>query len=226
MATNQDAQSLEETLNKTDLGHIINENKKLIMGGFALIVAGIVAYSIMNQMKDNQRLDVLDQVYQVEQSVFQPFLDKKLSTLEFKQKLGNLDEQMIGHENLVPLFLKSINIITTGQSADAKNDDSVLEMAYTWADKLPKSSPLKLFMLVRIASLEADLGKTDKAIETLELLLSHKVTILKEKILFNLISLYTISGKTDLAKETFQKLEKENKDSQYLKLAKILVNGL
>lgn len=226
MATNQEAQTLEETLNKTDLGHVINENKKPILGVFAVIVVAIVGYSIMNHLQDNQRMDVLDQVYQVEQSVFQPYFDKKIPTLEFKQKLGNLDDAMIGHENLVPLFLKSVNIMANEKTNSETTDDSVLELAYTWAGRLPKSSPLKLFMMVRIASLEADLGKTDKAIETLELLISHKVTIMKEKILFNLVSLYVASGKNDLAMETYKKLEKENKDSQYLKLAKILVNGL
>ena len=66
MATNQDVQSIEEALNKTDLGHVINENKKPIIVVAIIGILCIIAYSFVNYKNNQDSLAELDDIHQIE----------------------------------------------------------------------------------------------------------------------------------------------------------------
>ena len=72
MSTNQEAPSVEETLNKTDLGQVINDNKKPILIIGVIILVLIAAYSVMLQVQKSSRMEELDKAFKVEDSLFNP----------------------------------------------------------------------------------------------------------------------------------------------------------
>ena len=58
MATQEETQTLEQTLKKTDFGQWVNDNKKaILLGGFVLVIA-IIGYSIASQVKESKRTEL------------------------------------------------------------------------------------------------------------------------------------------------------------------------
>jgi predicted negative regulator of RcsB-dependent stress response len=222
MATNQEAQTLEETLNKTDLGHVINENKKPIMAAGAVIIAAIIGYSIFSQVNSSKKLEKLDKIFALEQSLFQNFADKKTTAADFKTQLAAINNELISEPNLIPVFMDSINRLDQAGEAD----ESVLGVAKNWLSKLNKNSPMYVFLGLRVAALSEDLGKSEDAIATLEGLVGHKTNILKDKIHFDLIRLYVKKGDMKKANERYETLKTKHEKSEFVKLGNIFLNGL
>jgi predicted negative regulator of RcsB-dependent stress response len=222
MATNQEAQTLEQTLEKTDLGHIINENKKPIMVAGAIIIAAIIGYSIFAQVNESKKYEKLDTIFALEQSLFQKFADKKTTAAEFKTQLAGINNELIAEPNLIPAFMDSINRLDQAGEADA----SVLAVTKNWLSKLNKNSPMYIFLGLRVAALSEDLGQADEAIATLESMVAHKTNILKDKIHFDLVRLYIDKGDMVKAKERFETLKTKHEKSEFVKLGSIFLNGL
>lgn len=222
MATNQEVQTLEETLEKTDLGHVINENKTIIMILGAILVVGIIAFSIFDQMQSKSNLEKMDRIFKVESTVFKPFIDGKTTAEDFKAALGKINNELKAEANLIPVFIESINKLDQAGKADKE----VLAVTTEWLGKLSKSNHLYTFMALRLAALNEDAKNTDEAIKTLELLVSNKDDLLKDKIHFDLGRLYLQKGDSKTAKERFDFIFKNHKDSQYAKLAKLYMSGI
>lgn len=224
MATNQETQNLEETLNKTDLGHVINENKKAIMAGFAILLTAIIAYSVNKHFQTQNKMQTLDKAFEVEQNLFKPFIAEEVKAEEFKKSLLKMNGELIGQANLVPIFLESINKL------DEKGlvDQSIVDVVEKWKKNISKSNLLSYFVSVRLAALYEDAGKIEEAINTLELLISKNTEILKNKIYLDLARLYVKSGDKVKAKERLDTLmkQKDVKGTDLEKMAMFLLSEM
>lgn len=224
MRTNQDAQTLEETLNRTDLGHMVNQYKKLILMAAAFVVLGIIAYSLINQQQVKKRLVILDKAYEVEQEVFANFLKDKKNASQFLEAMKGIDKSLVGHPNLIPSFIESLNKL--GEKNQVTPE--IIAVAARWQKNIRKSNLLNLFMSIKLASLYEDAGKIDKAIKSLELLVSNSSKIMKDKIHFDLGRLYLKKGDAKTAKERFDVIlnDKEKSNTEYAKLAKLYLSEI
>ncbi len=220
--TNQDSQLIEETLNRTDLGHIINENKKVVLILSAIVIIGLLIFSVFNHQNTASNLSFLDDVYDVKQSVFLPAIEKKISADEYKKLLSEMNQNFIGHPNLVLSFIEALNAL----GKDAYADDTLLKAAYTWRDKISPSNGLYLFIQLRIAVLEENLGKVSEAAQTYEMLVGNKFSFMKDKVLAELVRLYMNMNDTTKANERYETLKKDFPDSQYVDLALMHLKGL
>lgn len=224
MATNQDAQTLEETLDKTDLGHIINENRKLILTLSFIVIIGIVAYSIQGHLSNEKKLVQLDKAFEVENTIFTPFISDKTKGEDFIKELEKVEMDLVGNPNLVPVLIEAINKL------DEQNlvNEKVISLAQKWQKHLSKSHYLNLFLSVRLAGLYEDANKLDEAIATLENLIAFKSNIMKEKIYFDLGRLYLKKGDKQKAQERFDYILKNEKlnNSEYAKLIKLYLGEL
>lgn len=221
MATNQDVQSIEEALNKTDLGHVINENKKPIIVVAIIGILCIIAYSFVNYKNNQDSLAELDDIHQIETNVFAPLQEGKIESTEFMKKLAAIDEKYAAHPNLIPPFMAALN--TLGVKAQ---DDMILDIAKVWARDLDKSSSLGIFFNIRVAALAEDMGKKEDAIKLLNEALNKSYPVLKDKILFDLVRINLQLGKTEEAQKHFATLEKDHKDSEYTELANLFIKEL
>jgi len=222
MATNQDDQTLEQTLNKTDFGHIIHENRKWIMVIAALLILGIIGYSVNNQIYSSKNLVKLDLAFAVEQNIFKPYMEDKTKAAEFKTALTTINSDLHAQANLVPVFMAAINKL----EAAGDLDESIISMANSWLGKLSKESGLYLFLALRVVALNEDANKLDQSISILEGLVGAKANLLKDKVLFDLGRLYMKKGDVNTANERFASLKENHKESEFNKLAKLYMSGL
>lgn len=220
--TPEHVQSVEETLEKTDFGHIINENKKaiLIIGG--IIVALIVAYSAFDHVKSNKYKESLDDTFKVESSVFISFLDGKNDAKAFLANLKGVDAKYIGHANLVPSLLLALNKV----QEDGSMSNEYLELAMTWLNKIDKRSELYLLAGLRVSALSEDLGSTDKSIEILEDIKGKKFSILEDRVHFELGRLYLAKGNKDKAAANLKVVIDYKGESELKNMAKIYLSEI
>ncbi len=222
MATNQEAPSLEETLEKTDLGHVINENKKMIMIIGGVLVAAILAYSVSESMNTKNHYAKLDRVFTVEQTVFDVYLGKKGEAKVFIQALAGINNELIAEPNLIPPFLEALNKLSEAGLVD----QSVLTIGQTWLDRISKSNFLHTLLAIRLAALNEDANKLDQSVKLLEGLVGKKSMLLKDKIHFELGRLYLAKGDEATAKERFDYIFKNHENSDFATLAKVYLSGI
>ncbi len=222
MSTNQEVPTLEQTLEKTGFGHMINENKKLILVLGAIVIAMILAYSVFVQVSATKAQEKLDEIYVVESSVFSTYLEGKSDMTAFKAGLAGITDDYIASPVLVPPFLAAINKLEDENGID----EAVMMSVEKWLGKLHKTDYLYLFMALRVSALYEDQGDSKKAISLLEGLSAQKSDLLKDKVSYELGRLYLSEGNKADAQSKFDAVLKDYPDSEYAKLAKMYMGGL
>lgn len=220
MPSNQEAPSVEETLKKTDLGQVINDNKKpiLIIGG--IILALILAYSIMVQVNKSQMIEDLDKAFKVESSLFIPFLDGKETAEAFKPKLLKMENEYQAHPSLTPPFLASMNKL---MEENAMTKDMV-DFSKKWISKMDQKGNLYVLSGIRVAAILEDRGRASESIEILDGMIANNVEFLNDKIHFELGRLHMAAGQKEKAREHLQKVVDAKSPSEFKTMAKIYLN--
>ena len=210
---------------RQDLGHVINENKKPILITAFVVVLAIVAYAIIGQIQSDKKLVKLDRAYEIEKEVFDAYIKDEIKADQFLKSFYALDMEMIGHPNLVPVLIESINKLAESDLVT----NELIETVQKWQKHIKKSNFLNLFLSVRLAALYEDEKKYDQAITLLESLVGNKSNILKDKIYYDLGRLYLAKDDKKTANERFNKLIEENKSgaqNEYVTLAKIYLSEI
>ena len=216
MTTQQETQTLEQTLNKTDFGHWVNENKKSILIAGAVVLAIIIGYSISDHMKSEQKIEMLNTVHDVKTQVFTPYLEDKKSADDFLKALNTVDTKNI-HANLVVALVESLNKL------DEKTELTMahLNTSKTWFDKLSVNADTALFFGMRLAALFEDMKETKTSMMIYEKLMTRTSSLLKDQAIFHFARLNMLVGNKEVAKTNFDKVIADYKDSEFAKLAKI-----
>ena len=230
MAQNTETPTLDETLNKTDFGHWVNENKRPILITAAVVVVLIIAYSVVNHIQESKRSENLDKLYKVETEVFTPFLDKKIKDDEFKTKLLAMENANIGEANLTPSFIESVNLLVENKQIDEK----VLSFMGRWIERMNKKGTLYTLSALRYAAILEDNNKVEDALKILEGMAANKIEFMQNRVFFELGRLYKAQGNKESAIKYLEKvLEKKDEDNtgaasfnQYENLAKFYLAQL
>lgn len=217
MTTKQEAQTLEETLNKTDFGHVINENKKGIIITATLIVVAIIIYSVINELSKSQRMDQLNRTFSVEMSIFKPYESGKIKAGDFITSLKGLNNELVGDIALIPSLLSSANKLYTDKAISPE----FVKIFENWASQTDKSSYAYVFVALRLSSLYENTGAFPKAVETLEGLKNTKYTAFQEKVQFDLGRMYLLTNQQDKAKASFDYVIEHFKDGEFAKLSNL-----
>ena len=227
MSTNQEMPSVEETLNKTDLGHIINENKRPIMIVFGITLALILGYSVMTSVQESNHKEKLDKVFTIEQTVFTTFLGLKDEELKaekidsFKTALQGISNEYLAHPSLTPPFIEALNKLDGAKALD----DSILKMAQTWIGKMDKRAHIYTISAIRVAGLLEDRNKADESIVLLEGILANKSDFLVDRVNFDLGRIFYKKGNKEKATEYLTKVM-ETEQSEFKTIAKIYLSEL
>lgn len=219
--TPEETQTLEQTLEKTDFGHVINENKKGILIAAGVIIALIIGYSIWSHQANKSYENNLAQVYTFRVNTVDKYVDGKMEEAEFLKKMSSLPANLKGQATLIPSLFKAIDkLVKDGKKAEA------LGILESWSDQFNKGSYTFYFVAMKLAPMYENAGKLDKAIALTQKLVGSQINVAKALNYLNLGRLYLAKGDNAKAKENFDYILQNFDKSESAKLAKLYLRDL
>ena len=190
---------VEETLEKTNLGHMINENKNLILTLGAILLAVIVGVSIYKSQAKKSLDAELQTLYKFRSGALADFQQKKINSDAFVKKFNALDAKAQANAGYIGLAVASADALISQN--DTTTAIAILEGAL---EKLNANSYSFQLVSHQLATLYEDAGRADDAIATLEKMITGKYKILLSKVYFDLGRLYLAKGDLNKAKNNFE----------------------
>ena len=221
MANETPAQTLDETLNKTELGHVINENKNLILICAAVVTALVVGYSVMRHQGQKAENESLDAAYSFQSSVIEPFMDGKIDGEQAVKKIQNMDSSLTGSPNLAPSIFEAV-----GKLVKENKMEEAVGILETWHKSFPEGSHLRFMAGLRLAPILEDSGKQDEAIAVYEGLIKGSHDVLESRVYLELGRLYLEKGDQAKAKSFFEHVVKYHEGSEEAKFARLYLQKL
>src|SRR5690554_2881540 len=175
------SQTLDETLNKTELGHLINENKNAILAAIGIALTLIVIFSVYRHLSNEKKADLLNQSYAFQTSVLEPYFQGEMDAAQAAQRLQNMDKDLVGNVNLAAGVFQAVDKL----AADAENEAAIAVLE-SWYERLRSDSFVSLVAGLKLAPLYENAGQADKAIATYESLLKNNRELLESRIYFEL----------------------------------------
>lgn len=230
--TQEQTPSLEQTLERTDFGHFINENKKIVLIIAGCIIAAVLGYSIFNYQSQKATQERLAELFEVSAKVdklLAPPEDptaktnpnqismEKLSEQKAQEALKLVDELPAHLAKLpaaVPMVLKVVNEIERAELG--------IDMIPTLEKYIKHFSPkerIYLFPALKLATLYENAGNTDAAISILEKLVAAGNKVMEAKIYLDLGRLYLQKDQSDKARANFEYITKNYANTEFSKLA-------
>lgn len=223
----EETHTLEQTLEKTDLGQVINENKKSILIAGLVVVVLIIAYSIYNYQSKKSYQDNLSQVYAFQVDTVDKYIKAKaddkgaMSDADFITKMTALPAHIKGQPTLIPSLFEAIDKLNKNNKT--KEAISILE---GWVDQFNKSSYNFFFVAMKLAPMYENAGQLDKASALTQKLISSSIKVSKAQNYLNLGRIQMLQGDNVKAKESFDFIIKNHGNTQAAKLAKLYLQQI
>jgi predicted negative regulator of RcsB-dependent stress response len=219
-ATPNDTQTLEQSLNKTDMGHFIFEHRKSFIAALLIVFIGAVGFMIYKQTKQSAQLKMASELFSFEQNVVKNFNEGKITSDELMKQFNQLSKELKANSYLVPITLASAKKLNEkGQSAQAL--ELVKEMT-----TYHKSGIGMIYLSHQLATLAEDQGQLDQALSTLNNLAKSGEKVLLSKTFLDLGRLEMKKGNKDQALKYFSSLIKDFPNDELAKVAKIYMTEI
>lgn len=212
---------IDETLNKTEFGHVINDNKKPILILSAVVVIFIVAFSVFRYQSNQAQAQKLDSAFDIQQQAITPYLEGKIEADKAIEELKGIDQSMVGASSLAPGVLEVADKLVE----DGKEDASI-ELLERWLGEFDSSSYLYYFTGIRLAPLYENQGEPKKAISVYEKLVSSSKGVLEPRMYLELGRLYIGEGDTTKAKSFLTHITKNFDTTEEAKFAKMYLQKI
>lgn len=221
-ATQTQEQTLEQTLNKTDFGHMMYENRKTFFGILIAILVGVLGYTIWKQSTQSAALETSVKVFDFQTASWTPAKEGKSSPQDLVKAFEALDPKIQTSPSMIPLVLEM------GKFLYEKNlyaeADSVLSKAA--ATKEPVGA---FFISMQRAVILEKMGKTDDAISALEKINGdgkNKDLLMPAKVGVELGRLYLAKGEKGKAQTQFENVLSNYPNDSEAKLAKLYLGQI
>lgn len=213
-ATQPSSQTLEQTLNRTDLGHFLYENKKIFFGALIAVVVVILAFLGWQQMREASALERSVKVFEFQSKTWEEAKAGKITPQELTQKYSALPADVQNSPAMIPVALQ------IGKFLFEKGDYTGAESILTKIDTA--KNPLASFFvgMQKYVVLEK-LGKTDEAITTLEGVLKQEGGFMNALVAVELGRLYLAKGEKGKAQSQFDYVVNTFPNDEHAKLAKL-----
>ncbi len=218
-ATQTQNQTLEQTLNKTDFGHVLYENRKIFFGVLIAILLGALGYVFWNQSHQSAALNTSVEVFHFQSDVWSNAKSGKTPAADLVKAYEGLSKEVQTAPVMLPVVLEMGKFLyEKGLYAEA---DAILSRVSDLKE------PITSFFinLQRSVVLER-LGKTDEAIATLEKLSSVKDGIMPGKVSLELGRLYLVKGDQNKAKAQFSDVVEKFPNDEQAKIAKLYLSQI
>lgn len=214
-------QEMNQTLERTELGHVINDNKKSVIVFGIVILIAIIGFSFYQYQKNEKLETKLADTYSFQTKAVTPYLEGKMTIADFMASYEKAPSEILEAQAFLPLALK----VSEKMAAD-KNNAEAINFLKAYYEKLSSTSFASYFLGVNYSAHLEDAGNTKEAISVLETAMKSSFTTLKDKVYFDLGRLYLASGNNEKAKEMFEYVNKNFSDTEYAKLATLYLNGM
>ncbi len=217
-ATQSQTQTLEQSLNKTDFGHTLYENRKAFFGALIAVIVGAVGYTLWKQTTQSKALENSVQVFEFQKKYWLPAKEGKVSTTELVSAFKGLDGQVQASAAMVPTMLEMGKFLYEKDlAADA---DTVLAYGSD-----VKDTSLTFFLNLQRAVVQEKLGKIDEAITSLEKI-SGKDTFMPARVGVELGRLYLLKGDKGKAQSQFENVVSTYPNDSEAKMAKLYLGQM
>jgi len=208
-------QTLEQTLNKTDLGHTIYEYRKVFFGLILAVLVGASGYALWRQAQKSAALETSVKVFEFQSGIWTDAKAGKTGVPELVKAFEGLDEKVQTAPVMVPVVLEMGKFLyEKGNLAEA---DAVLSKVSGKVNH-PVSS---FFVSMQRAVVLEKLGKIDEAIAVLEPLAQAKEALMPAKISLELGRLYLAKGEKGKAQTQFDYIVNTFPNDELAKIAKL-----
>lgn len=211
-------QTLEQTLNKTDLGHSLYENRKVFIAALVAVLVGCFGFIVWRQQSHKSAQEVSLKVFEFQNGTWADVKSGKTPATDLVKSFDSLDDSIKKAPVMVPVALEIGKFLhDKGQFADA---DAILS-------KVDSKHPITSFFVgMQRAAILEKLGKTDEAIAVLEPMAQNKEALMPAKISLDLGRLYLLKGEKGKAQTQFDYIMNTFPNDDQAKLAKLYLSQL
>jgi predicted negative regulator of RcsB-dependent stress response len=213
-------QTLEQTLNRTDLGHVIYENRKIFFGILIAILVGATGFVLWKQGQKSAALETSVKVFEFQNNTWANVKTGKSGVPELVKSFENLDANVRSAPVMLPIVLEIGKFLyEKGQFQEA---ETILSQA-TSSAKHPVAS---FFLSMQRAAILEKLGKTDEAISVLEPVAQSKEVLMPARVSLELGRLYLAKGEKGKAQTQFDYILSTFPNEAEAKMAKLYLSQL
>lgn len=213
-------QTLEETLNKTDLGHIIYENRKIFFGIIIVLLIGATGFGLWKQSQKSSALESSEKVFEFQSGLWDDAKTGKATSETLAKGFLDLDEKVRTAPIMIPLALEISKFLA--EKGSFSEADKILAAINT-----DKKGPVSHFFIALQRSVILEkLGKMDEAIAVLSPLAESKEGIMPAKISLELGRLYAQKGEKGKAQTQFDYVISNFPNDDLSKMAKLYLQQL
>lgn len=213
-------QTLEQTLNKTDFGHVLYENRKAFLGLLVAILVAVAGWIFWKESQNSKALNVSVKVFEFQSNEWENAKAGKLSQEELLKVFNALDKDVQMAPVMIPVVLE------IGKFLYEKGSYAEAEGILSKVDGTVKHPVTSFFVGMQRAVVLEKLGKTDEAITVLENLSKTKDAIMPAKVSVELGRLYLAKGEKGKAQTQFDSVISTYPNDDQAKIAKLYLSQL
>lgn len=212
--------TVEQTLNKTDFGHVLYENRKLFFGLLIAIVVGVTGYVIYGQSKKSSALNTSVEVFEFQSKTWAEAKAGKIAPAELASAFEKLDSKVQSAPVMLPV------VLDMGKFLYEKGNYVEADQILSKVSSSTKHNVTTFFITMQRVVVLEKLGKSDEAISLLENLLKAKDGLLPARGALELGRLYLAKGEKGKAQTQFDYVVSTFPNDEHAKMAKLYLSQL
>jgi predicted negative regulator of RcsB-dependent stress response len=211
-------QTVEQSLNKTDFGHVIYENRKILIGLILAILVAVTGFVLWKQSKKSVSQETSVKVFEFRTKTWAGAKEGKVSIPELVKQFGEMDSTIQSSPAMVPVALEMGKFL---MDKGALNEaDQVLSKV-----KTTHSVP-NFFIGTQRAVILEKANRIPEAIAVLEVLAKDKEVLMSAKVNLELGRLNLLNGEKSKAKTHLEYVINTYPNDENAKLAKLYMAKL
>jgi predicted negative regulator of RcsB-dependent stress response len=213
-------QTLEQTLNKTDLGHVIYENRKIFFGIILAVLVLVTGFLLWKQSQKSSALDNSLKVFEFQSTVWNDVKEGKKTVPELVKSFEALPANVQSSPVMIPVALE------IGKYLFDKGNLEEADLILSKVTPKDHHSVGPFFLSSQRAVILEKLGKIDAAIEVLLPLAQMKDSFMPAKVAIDLGRLYLLKGEKGKAQTQFDYVLTTFPNDDFAKMAKLYLQQM